>query len=145
MIKLRRFSLSDLPRILELERASFPIDPFSATTFRHYYLLYPAGFFVAECEGNIVGYIVGHTTQNCGQIDSIAVEKKHQRRGIGKKLSIILLDQFRKDKISLVELEVRLGNQAAISLYQALGFVIIKTIKNYYSDGTDAYIMRKHL
>jgi ribosomal-protein-alanine N-acetyltransferase len=38
-------------------------------------------------------------------------------------------------------LEVRESNLAAITLYKKLGFEIARTIRNYYADGEDAFVM----
>jgi ribosomal-protein-alanine N-acetyltransferase len=42
-------------------------------------------------------------------------------------------------------LEVRVTNEAAISLYKKLGFEVTRTINGYYSDGEDAYVMTKKI
>ena len=42
-------------------------------------------------------------------------------------------------------LEVRVTNEAAISLYKKLGFEVTRTLNGYYSDGEDAYVMTKRL
>ncbi len=44
-----------------------------------------------------------------------------------------------------VYLEVRVNNTPAINLYKNLGYKILYTRKNYYLDGTDAYVMGKEL
>ena len=41
-----------------------------------------------------------------------------------------------------IYLEVELSNQRAIGFYKKLGFVSLRTIKRYYSDGTDALTMQ---
>ena len=40
-------------------------------------------------------------------------------------------------------LEVRVSNTPAINLYKKLGFIVVTTKKQYYSDGEDAYYMVK--
>ena len=40
-------------------------------------------------------------------------------------------------------LEVRVTNDAGISLYKKLGFEVTRTINGYYTDGEDAYVMSK--
>ena len=41
-----------------------------------------------------------------------------------------------------IYLEVELPNERAIGFYKKLGFVSLRTIKRYYSDGTDALTMQ---
>jgi ribosomal-protein-alanine N-acetyltransferase len=38
-------------------------------------------------------------------------------------------------------LEVRVSNEAAVNLYQSLGFKILKEIRHYYRDFEGAYLM----
>ena len=45
--------------------------------------------------------------------------------------------------INEVELEVRTKNVAAIGFYKKHGFKITDTVKGFYQNGEDAYIMRK--
>jgi ribosomal-protein-alanine N-acetyltransferase len=42
-------------------------------------------------------------------------------------------------------LEVRVSNDVALSLYKRTGFEVERTIREYYSDGEDAYIMSKKI
>jgi ribosomal-protein-alanine N-acetyltransferase len=42
-------------------------------------------------------------------------------------------------------LEVRVTNTPAVNLYKKLGFPVTRTIKGYYADGEDAYVMTKKL
>ena len=45
--------------------------------------------------------------------------------------------------LSTIRLEVRTDNEDAIKFYKKNGFSIISTLKNYYSDLSDAYLMWK--
>ncbi len=38
-----------------------------------------------------------------------------------------------------IVLEVRVDNEVAISLYEKVGFGVVKTLKSFYGDGCDAY------
>jgi ribosomal-protein-alanine N-acetyltransferase len=51
-------------------------------------------------------------------------------------------EQLRASGAKSVYLEVEVPNQRAIGFYQKLGFVSLRTIKRYYSDGTDALTMQ---
>jgi len=42
-------------------------------------------------------------------------------------------------------LEVRVSNTPGVGLYSKLGFKITRTIRGYYADGEDAYVMNKKL
>lgn len=68
----------------------------------------------------------------------------------GKGLAKILLDRVFADLtsqffVSKIFLEVRPSNQAAIKLYQGLGFKELSRRKRYYQNGEDALILEKNL
>ena len=53
-IRIRHFSLADLPRVLEIEPASFTmVDAWSTPIFRKWYRQCPDLFIVAEISGTI--------------------------------------------------------------------------------------------
>ncbi len=165
-IRLRRATLADLDRILEIERFSF-----SAPWPREYLAqhLGDDGFVVLEYDGLVVGYTVvgikipsflarlerrtralltGQEPQEpppVGHILNIAVDPAFRRRGLGQRLLEYALDYCRQLGAERVELEVRTGNSAAIALYQKHGFVIRERVPFYYSDGEDAFVMVKEL
>ena len=71
-----------------------------------------------------------------------------RRRGLGKFLLTNTLDEAKQAGIENVFLEVRPSNNAAIMLYEQLGFNQIGTRKDYYpakSGREDAVILAKNL
>jgi ribosomal-protein-alanine N-acetyltransferase len=42
-------------------------------------------------------------------------------------------------------LEVRVSNDDAVGLYKRMGFEVERTVRGYYSDGEDAYIMSRKI
>jgi len=146
MIKLREFSLSDLEKVIKIEKASFlNRKAFSEDYFRKLYQKSPEGFIVAEDKGKILGYAIGEVQKDCGKIISIAVYPAWRKKGIGKELANFLIEYFKKKNLKKISLQVRKNNLAAISFYKNLGFQILKTIKNYYQNGDDAYLMKRNL
>jgi len=41
-----------------------------------------------------------------------------------------------------VSLEVRTDSPAAVNLYRRFGFKTVDTVKGFYKDGCDAYVMK---
>jgi len=118
---------------------------------------YPKSFLIAEVDGEIAGYIMCRVERTLskferlsfkkvGHIISIAVLPEYRRRGLAKSLLEnalrILKENYRCEEAYL---EVRVSNLPAISLYQKLGFVVVRTSKRYYIDGEDAYVMARKL
>ena len=114
---------------------------------------FPEGFSVAVMDdnGDIVGYemtsiekgLSNYVFGMCKKwhIISIAFLSKYLRLGIDVKLMQAATDAMRLRDIKEAYLEVRESNQAAIDLYQKLGYIPFKVSKKYYSDGEAALIM----
>ena len=139
---IRRFSIADLNRIIEIERQAFPKSPYDLTTFLNLYWLYPETFWVyverthAWEEGQISGYIV---FARDGHIISIAVDPAHRRKGIGRTL---LKRAINHPRIRKVRAEVRVSNKDAQAFYEGMGFRFVGVISNYYGD-EDALVVEK--
>ncbi len=76
---------------------------------------------------------------------SIAVMAQNRRRGVAQAIIDRALKGMEYYKAKQCFLEVRVTNEAAISLYKQLGFEVTRTINGYYSDGEDAYVMTKKI
>lgn len=77
-------------------------------------------------------------------ITNVAVLDRFRRRGIARKLMHLLLDTSRDRGCTAAFLEVADGNDAAVSLYQGMGFKTVGTRRKFYGDA-DAKIMRLEL
>ena len=72
----------------------------------------------------------------------MAVDLSERRQGIGKALIKELLIIADQQKLNRIFLEVRMSNEAAIRLYEGVGFKKIDCRKNYYEKPReDAWIM----
>lgn len=85
----------------------------------------------------LVSYLILHDSVDIYELIEIAVDENFRRQNFAKQI----LDKMPKDKE--IHLEVSNKNEAAINLYLKYGFKQIFVRKNYYSDNTDAYIMKK--
>jgi len=82
---------------------------------------------------------------NEGHITNIAVTEDCRRQGIGDMLLTALEAQARIRRMIGLTLEVRVGNEYAMRLYNKHGFKIEGLRKNYYADTKeDAAIMWKY-
>ena len=59
-----------------------------------------------------------------GYLDLMAVDASHRRMGVGRALIDAILDEFRKNHVDLVNLDVPAEQEAAVGLYQSVGFSI---------------------
>jgi len=143
-IRLRKFSPSDLDRVLEIECSSFTVDAYSETGFENLYRKHPGDFIVAELSGEIIGYIIAYDSGGFGDFDTVAVDPRFRRLGVGKLLVHFMLDCFRRKGLKKAFLEVRATNKVAIAFYQSLGFKTVEAIKGFYGSG-DAYRMESEI
>ena len=75
------------------------------------------------------------------EIHTIGVDPAYQGQGIGRRLVSQLLELASG---SVIFLEVRTDNAAAIGLYESFGFVNVGLRRRYYrASGADAYTMRR--
>lgn len=143
-LHLRRFDRQDIEAVLRIERDSFPRDPYPERLFLLLARQSPDLFLVAERQGRLLGYAVGAIDGSAtGRIVSIAVEPSSRREGTGRQLSEELLRRFDAAGTDRVLLESRVDNEPAIALWRKLGFEVLGILPGYYSDGTDALLMRR--
>jgi len=141
-IRIRQAKLYDVPAMARIERDSFG-SPWSAeeitkdvTAGGNVYVA------VAEYGEEKAGYGEIRTVAGEAQIYNIAIAPEFRREGIGAALPRHMIHRAEKDGCSLVTLEVRGGNEAAMSLYKKLGFREVGRRKGYYEKGgEDAVLM----
>lgn len=142
---IRKFQLDDMFSVIKLASETLT-EQYSPILFSYFYEVFPEGFLVVENHGEILGFIIGvKTTPMNGRILMIGVAENHRRQGLGSALIKQLLKEFIAHNISQVELEVETSNTAAISFYQKHHFKIVETVKQFYQNGNDAYVMRWQL
>ena len=153
--QLRRFKLSDLDGVIRINRECLP-ENYTALFFINLYKRFPGTFIVAEADGEIVGYIMcrietgipsfkllGITKK--GHVISIAVLPSYQGKGIGYALIREATQAMVNYNAKECYLEVRESNLPAIYLYNKLGFETARTLRNYYADGEDAFVLAINL
>ena len=144
-LEIRRFTPSDLSRILEIERVSFSLDAFSERTFMGFYHECSDLFVVAEMDGKIVGYMITCSLPEKGYVASIAVDPVYRHKKVGRTLANFSFKQLRARDVKVVELEVRATNKEGIGFWKTLGFLPLRRVPRFYEDGEDALKMRKIL
>jgi len=152
---LRRFNPSDLERVTHINRMCLP-ENYTTFFFMDLYKRFPETFIVAEENGEVVGYVMCRTETGIpsfkllgitrkGHVISIAVLPEHQREGIAYELMREAMRSMVNYKAKECYLEVRGSNVPAVNLYKKMGFEVTRTIRDYYADGEDAYVMARKL
>lgn len=150
---IREFKPEDLDEVIRVNRENLP-ENYPSYFFKMHHEKYPKAFLVATVDDKIVGYVMCrveegtlHTSSRNGRrghIVSIAVDEEYRRRGIGMNLMREAMKSLYENyNVEEYYLEVRVSNLPAIKLYEKLGYKKVRTIKGYYLDGEDAYLMAK--
>ncbi len=143
-IIIRPMRLDDVDMVYRLEQRLFP-NPWPKAFFEHDLQSRRTIAFVVEDEDSVVGYSIASCKDQGLHVTNIAVDKNHQRRGIGSRLMQELERIALERGCRYVYLEVRTNNMAAIQFYRNLYYTIAYTRQQYYIDGDDAYVMEKEL
>jgi len=143
-MRIRYASFKDLPRILEIEKASFPL-PWGFLSFAKELENPYSYFFVLEDEENIWGYACYWIIKDEAYLANIALDPEKRGKGWGRYLLYQTLKECAKKGAKDAMLEVRATNFVAINLYLSLGFEKLGVRPRYYEDGEDALIMKAKL
>jgi [ribosomal protein S18]-alanine N-acetyltransferase len=137
--RVRRMAAADVDAVMELA-ADLPTAPYWP---REAYLAMldpqrkPARIaLVAEAlEGgnSLAGFAFASLITPQAELESIVVATALQRRGIARRLFEVLADELAVAGVTEVLLEVRASNDAALSLYRALGFEETGRRTGYYA------------
>jgi ribosomal-protein-alanine N-acetyltransferase len=153
--ELRKFTMNDLASVTRINQVCLPenyTDFFYVDLCRRF----PEAFIIAEENGEIVGYImcrieVGLSNIGLpglvkkGHVVSVAVRPERRHKGVGRALITKAMEGIRMYGAKQCYLEVRVTNEEAIGLYKKLGWEVTRSIRGYYADGEDAYVMSTKL
>lgn len=149
-ITYREMIALDLPVVVSMERAVYPVDAWSVRQFKEELAGVPLNRFyiVATSEkSEIVGY-AGVFSPDEGldaDIHTLTVTPNFRKQGIGRAMLDQLIAWAYERKAPALFLEMREGNEEASPLYISAGFTPISRREDYYGSGIHAVIMKKDL
>lgn len=133
---------SDLEKVQQLEIEAYGDDAYSYVVLRQFLDISGELFKVCrDVSGNVIAYGIVSVSQADGWLLSLVVSLIHRRKGIGTALVKQLLNKVDSYPIQRIFLTVATDNDAAISLYKKLGFIILKVEPHYYGRNEDRIIM----
>jgi ribosomal-protein-alanine N-acetyltransferase len=133
----------DVDGVMDIERDLFGDESWTIAMFwselaepdTRYYL-------VAQDGDEIVGYAGLCAYPDESFVQTIAVRRDLQGRGLGARMLTALIEEARRRGEPMVGLEVRADNASARRLYERFGFEQIGVRKGYYQpSNTDAVLM----
>lgn len=143
MVTIRHMEEEDVQQAGRLEADNFSM-PWSADDFLGMLHQEYAYYYVAECEGVVIGMCGLRNLTGEGEITNVVVDGKYRRLGIAAMLMNRVLEDGNKIGIEAFTLEVRAGNEPAICLYLSLGFQTEGVRRDFYEVPVeDALIMWK--
>lgn len=146
--RVRAYRPSDAARVKEITLAGFEPVSIEAAIDRRWHGLLPApwgerkwramqsevvehpeGCFVAELDGELVGYITTTAIPEhaVGRIPDLAVDARARGLGIGRLLLEHALAYFRAQGLRLARIETLSHNEIGRHLYPSVGFVEVAT------------------
>ena len=143
---IRAAEITDLPRIMAIERIAFD-HPWSEESFMREFALPFSRTTIATMARarKIIGYLCRWLVADECHILNVAVDPKFRRTGIGSGLMAEVIAEADLKGAAVITLEVRRSNLAARGLYRKLEFEERRLRRNYYGAGEDAIVMERQL
>lgn len=150
MTSTRRFRPFDLFRFnaVNLDKLT---ETYNLNFYCQYMLQWPEfQQSISAPDGTLTAYVIGKTEGNAtnwhGHVSAVTVAPEFRRLGLASKLMSFTEDLSQKPhNCYFVDLFVRKSNALAIAMYKRMGYIVYRTILNYYGGAEDAYDMRKAL
>lgn len=104
--------------------------------------------WVMEGDNEVIGYGMLSLVADEGHLLNVAIAPAQQGKGLGRYFVTYLCDLARERGANTIFLEVRPSNDAAIHLYDSMGFNQVGLRRNYYPavrGREDAVIMAREL
>ncbi len=140
---IRKMDMSDVAYVFDLEKKTFGKSLEKPMLTNEILYNDMAHYFILVESGKRLAYAGMWITKPNGEIINIAVEKPYRQKGYGSQLMHKMIAHAKEMGVDQLTLEVSEKKEATIQFYQSFGFYIETKRKNYYADGTDAYLMIK--
>jgi len=122
---IRELREEDAPQLAEIEKASFPNDPYPEEVFKHWHI--KGAGVVADVGGAPCGYLLHREDSDKPEFrygQSLAVHPGHRKEGMAEALMCNLLEKYAN-----VSADVDTKNEASKGLLKKLGFKAVRTFK----------------
>lgn len=141
---IRPMKFSDIEEVYKIEHQVFP-NPWPRSFFENDLQKHHIVALVADKDNCIIGYGIADCVAEELHITNIAVDPQYQHQGVGTRILCEIEKIGIERNCISVYLEVRVTNNVAMDFYKKFGYQALYIRKNYYLDGTDAYVMAKEL
>jgi len=144
-VQIRWLIRRDMAEVLAIEQNSFEFS-WSEEHFLEYLRQRNCIGMVAECNQQIVGFMIYELHKSKLRVLNFAVAPGMRRRSVGTQMIQRLIDKLAQQRREEIELEVRETNLSAQLFFQNHHFKATEVIRAHYEDTTeDAYRMQYRL
>jgi ribosomal-protein-alanine N-acetyltransferase len=137
---IRPMTAVDLPSVHALECAAEP-DPWTREHFAEELERSCSHTDLCWRNGQLAGFLCAWLIAGELQIQNVATAPGFRRQGVAARLLTLALERAAAAGFESAWLEVRVGNAAAITLYERFNFREVARRPGYYPDGEDAMVM----
>ena len=139
---LRFMMRRDIPEILAIEEDAFEFG-WSEKEFIRCLRQRNCIGMVAECDGQVAGYMIYELQKTRIHVLNFAVAKNYRRTGVGSKMVAKLASKLWPNRRTNILLEVRETNLAAQLFFRSCGFRATRVLYGHWDDTPeDAYQMQ---
>ena len=145
---IRHAIREDFETLLEIDESSFPGGvAYDANELAYFMNREGAETLVVEEAGEIIAFLIMevHRNRRTATIITLDVREQHRRSGYGTLLLKRAEEIFLDYGIEMYDLQVDVTNSNAVGFYKKHGFAVVRTLRNYYANSNDAYLMVKEL
>jgi [ribosomal protein S18]-alanine N-acetyltransferase len=139
---------ADFKVLLEIDKASFPGGvAYNAAELSYFMNLEGAETLCVEVDGTVVAFLIIEIQPEGRRatVVTLDVRSTHRRSGYGTQLLARAEEILMEHGVETYDLQVDVTNRGAIDFYKRHGFQTVRTLKKYYANGNDAYLMMKEL
>jgi [ribosomal protein S18]-alanine N-acetyltransferase len=145
---IRHAVSADFATLLEIDEASFPGGvAYDAAELAYFMNRAGAETILVEKDGEIAAFLIleVHRNRRSATIVTLDVREKDRRSGYGTQLLRRSEEMLINYGVELYDLQVDVTNESAIVFYKKHGFRMVRTLRRYYGNGHDAFLMIKEL
>ncbi len=139
---------SDFATLVAIDQSCFEKDVAYDSYELRYFMSRPsATTLVAEVDGTIAGFLVldMQGDRSGATLVTLDVRDSYRNTGIGSELLVHSEDLLARGGSTRYTLQVDTVNSVALEFYRRRGFRVVRTLRRYYPNGADAYLMEKQV
>ena len=143
MISIKQINENDIDLCFELD--SNTISLWSKKQWANEFKKEGTKIFGLLIANLVIGICVFQVVLDEAQINYFVVDQKFRKRGFGSYLMSYLIKRCEKLNVNKLLLEVSQSNVTAERFYSRFEFFTVGIRKNYYKDGSGAFLKEKKL